>query len=248
MTHQRILLSATLLLALGACSHGHSAKLRTVSAAPRGSAAEIDAIALVLNQGDKDAARKRLKPLLKADPMDASARLLSDSIERDPKELLGPQSFAYTTKPGDSMIELAQRFLGNRLKAYQLARYNGIANPSTLAVGQVLRIPGAAPRAAPVRVEPRVEPTPRAAAPARPRPAKPAPARPSIAKPAPVANTNPAGSRQARAAGLAALAQGNIARAVGLLSRATALDPANVAAARDLQRAERIAATVRARR
>lgn len=247
MTYQRCILPATLLLALGACSHGHSTKLRTVSATPRDNAAEIDAIALLLDHGDKDAARKRLKPLLKADPMNASARLLSDSIERDPKELLGPQSFAYTTKPGDSMIALAQRFLGNRLKAYQLARYNGIANPSTLTVGQVLRIPGEAPRVAPVRAEPRVEPTPRAA-PARPRPAKSVPVRPPVAKPAPVATTNPAGSRQARAAGLAALAQGNIARAIGLLGRATALDPGNVAAARDLQRAERIAATVRARR
>lgn len=248
MTYQRCILPITILLALGACSHGRSTKPQTVSAAPRGSAADIDAIALLLDQGDKDAARKRLKPLLKADPMNASARLLSDSIERDPKELLGPQSFAYTTKPGDTMIALAQRFLGNRLKAFQLARYNGIANPSTLVADQVLRIPGEAPRVAPVRAEPRAEPTPRAVAPARPRPVKTVPVRPPVVKPAPVATTNPAGSRQARAAGLAALAQGNIARAVGLLGRATALDPGNVAAARDLQRAERIAATVRARR
>jgi Flp pilus assembly protein TadD len=68
-----------------------------------------------------------------------------------------------------------------------------------------------------------------------------------VAKPvAPLAN--PAVARQLRAAGLAALNQGNIDRAVALLRRAATLDPGNPLIARDLGRAERIAATVRARR
>ena len=47
---------------------------------------------------------------------------------------------------------------------------------------------------------------------------------------------------------IAALNQGNVDRAVGLLRRAKQLDPANPLIARDLARAERIAATVRARK
>jgi hypothetical protein len=50
-----------------------------------------------------------------------------------------------------------------------------------------------------------------------------------------------------RSAGLAALNRGAVKQAVGLLQRAHALDPGNAVILRDLQRAERIAATVRAR-
>jgi LysM repeat protein len=194
-------------------------------------------------QGDEGGARKKLKAVLKRDPMNPTARLLTDSIDRDPKDLLGPQSYAYTARTGDTMVGLAQRFLGNRLKAYQLLRYNGLTAPVTLAAGQSLRIPGEPPRLEPIRVEParRSE-----VAPARPAPAAP---RPKLAAPKAVAPArNPAAARQARAAGLTALNQGNVERAVGLLRRAASLDPGNPMIARDLARAERIAATVKARK
>jgi EAL domain-containing protein (putative c-di-GMP-specific phosphodiesterase class I) len=58
---------------------------------------------------------------------------------------------------------------------------------------------------------------------------------------------NPAAAQRARSAGLAALNRGAVKQAVGLLQRAHALDPGNAVILRDLQRAERIAATVRAR-
>ena len=60
------------------------------------------------------------------------------------------------------------------------------------------------------------------------------------------AAANPAAARAARTAGLVALNQGAVQRAVGLLRRAATLDPGNPLIARDLARAERIAATVRA--
>ena len=235
----------TLTLAIAACSHGPKAgpipapaSAATATATP---AEEIDAILLLLDDGKAAVARKRIAAALKRDPGNPSVTVLRDSIDRDPTELLGPTSFAYVTRAGDTMAELAQRFLGNRLKAYQLARYNGIERPAGLAAGQTLRIPGHAPHApAPRRAEPRPAP-----APARPRTAAPRivpPPRPA----APVAN--PAAARQARAAGLGALNAGNVARAVGLLRRAAALDPGNPVIARDLARAERIAATVKARK
>ncbi|MBS0480110.1 MAG: LysM peptidoglycan-binding domain-containing protein, partial [Proteobacteria bacterium] len=178
------------------------------------------------------------------DPMNPAATMLSGSIKGDPKELLGPQSYPYTARAGDTMEGLAERFLGNRMKAYQLVRYNGLKAPVTLAAGQELRIPGEPPRPEPVR---RVEPEP-----ARPVATTPVAPKPRVVTPKPATpvapGINPVAARQLRTAGLAALNQGNVDRAVGLLRRAKQLDPANALIARDLARAERIAATVRARK
>lgn len=228
-------------LALGACSSGPTRVANTP--APTVSAAtEIDAAFDLLMRGDEAGAQKRLKALLKRDPMNANAQLLSESIARDPKELLGPQSHPYTVIAGETIVDLAERFLGNRLKAYQLLRYNALKAPAVLAAGQVIRVPGELPRPEPVR---RPEP-----APSRPAPAPSATPRPKVrpAPGAPAATTaNPAIARQLRTAGLAALNQGAVARAVGLLRRAAQLDPTNPVIARDLAKAQRIAATVQTR-
>lgn len=233
-----------LALAIAACSHGpRTGPAPASSPAPAAvPASEIDAILLLLDEGDTGAARKKIGAALKRDPMNPSLQVLRDSISRDPRELLGPKSFAYTTRNGETMSELAQRFLGNRLKAYQLARYNDIAKSADLRAGQTLRIPGDPPR---TEVPRRPEPRTPSSAPTRTRPTTP--------KPTPAARTaapasNPAAARQARASGLAALNAGNVGRAVGMLRRAAALDPGNPAIARDLARAQRIAATVRARK
>lgn len=240
-TYRSARLAASGALALlGACSHGPRAGPAVAPVARPVPAGEVDTVLALLDQGNAADARKRIGAGLKRDPMNPSLQVLRDSLDRDPKDLLGPDSYPYTVRPGETMSDLAARFLGNRLKSYQLARYNGIDRPVALAPGQVLRIPGTPPRSEPVR---RAEPKP--AAPTPPR-AAPAPAKPA---PRPAARAaNPAAARQARAAGLAALNQGNVARAVGLLQRAASLDPANPAIARDLARARRIAATVRARR
>lgn len=232
-------------LALAACSGG-PARVKNVPAPPAAtSAGDVDAAFGLLMQGDEAGARKRLKAVQKREPMNAGAQLLSDSIARDPKELLGPQNYPYVVRPGDTIVGLAERFLGNRMKAYQLLRYNGLKAPATLVEGQVLRIPGEPPRIEVPRVEPvrRSEPAPGRSTPTTPAP-KPKPAAPTVTAPA----GNPVAARQARTAGLAALNQGNVGRAVGLLRRAAQLDPGNPAIARDLARAERIAATVRARK
>lgn len=224
-------------LALAGCASG--AKPGAVSA-PASSTQSIDAIAEHLNQGDVSAARKLIKSGLKRDPNNPSLALLRDSIARDPVELLGPQSFDYVVQPAETLGGIAQRYLGNRLLTYQLARYNGIEKPTTLTAGQTLRIPGTKP--APAR---------RAATPAPPTPSAPSTPRaqpPKQAVAPPAARTDPAAARQLRTQGLAALNKGSAARAVQLLRRASALDPANAAIKADLARAERIEATVRSRR
>lgn len=242
----RHLVAGGALLALAACSGGP----KSVSSTPpplaaRVSATETDAVFDLLMTGQEKAAAKQLKALLKRDPMNPVARLLQDSFAGDPKLLLGPESYAYTVRAGDTITALAERLLGNRLKAYQLLRYNGLRAPVTLIAGQSLRIPGQLPRIEPVR---RPEPAKPAASSAPAPAAKPKAPTKAAAPATPVAVANPAAARQARAAGLTALNQGNVARAIALLRRGLALDPGNPLIARDLARAERIAATVRARR
>ena len=247
MIHWRVLLCMGVAV-LGGCSHGPSVR-PAMSTAPASRSADIDAIVVLLNDGERDEARKRLRAILKRDPNDASAQVLADSIERDPVELLGPTSYPYSVHAGDTMIGLAERLLGNRLKFYQLARYNQIAKPSTLAAGQTLRIPGEAPRPTP---QPRPQPQPARPVPTRPAPhatttSAPRPKRAPVAAPI-VPARNPAAANAARAAGLAALNGGRVGTAVQQLRRAAALDPASPTIARDLARAERIARTVQARR
>jgi LysM repeat protein len=226
-------------IALAGCASGP----RPESAPPAATSAQnIETIAEYLNQGDTDTARKLIKASLKRDPNNATLALLRDSVTRDPVELLGPKSFDYVVQPGDTLAALADRYLGNRLMTYQLARYNGIAKPMQLATGQTLRIPGTAP--APAR---RVTPVPTRSAPAA-APPRAQPTRPQGATPAASARVDPAAARQLRTQGLSALNKGGAAKAVQLLRRAAALDPGNGAIKTDLARAERIAATVRARK
>lgn len=229
--------AAAFLLALSVAGCSHDERPKAVARPALTVTPErIDAIQTSLLAGDRREAEKQLKALQKLEPMNPRLQLLADSLDKDPQELLGPKSYSYTVQPGETITDIAERLLGNRLKAYQLARYNQLATPVALVAGQVLRIPGEPPVA-----------RPQPAAPAPERPRRPAPA----AKPAPAAPArpvaNPAAAQHLRAQGLAALNRGAVGEAVGLLRKAKALDPGNALIARDLGRAERIEATVRAK-
>lgn len=232
-------------LALAACSSGPS-RVKSMPTAPVVStSSEIDAAFGQLMQGNERAAASKLKAVVKREPLNPSATMLLASLKGDPREELGPQNYAYKVRAGDTMQGLAQRLLGNKYKAYQLLRYNQLRAPVALAVGQEIRIPGEMPRPEPVR---RAEPEPaKSSAPAAASKPKLRPATPKPAAPA-TTGANPAAARQLRTQGLAALNQGQVNRAVNLLGRAKQLDPANPLIGRDLERAQRIAATVKARK
>lgn len=211
---------------------------RPVLVQPIGNADQVSDVVAALEAGDVDRARRMLAAMAKRDPTDAQVLILKQSIEADPVALLGTRSFAYVVERGDTLPELAQRHLGNRLKFFLLARYNGLKT-GQLTRGQSLRIPGTAPVAAP--------PPPRAPQPQKAQQPQPVPLRPPVAPPAtPVAN--PALAAALRGRGLAALNAGKVAQAVVILRRARAADPANPAVQRDLGRAERLMAAVRARK
>lgn len=118
----------------------------------------------LLQEGEESAASAVLTQALSLDPSNELARKLIDQVKADPEAELGSTHFDYTIQAGDSLSRLAERFLGDRMRFYILARYNGIAIPSRVAVGQTIKIPGRASR-------------PPAAPPRSPEAAKPAPAR-----------------------------------------------------------------------
>ena len=98
-----------------------------------------------LQNGDEPAARATLERAVQLDPANDLARKLADQIRADAQRELGPVYFRYTVQKDDTLSKLAQQFLGDRFRFYILAKYNDIANPSRLAAGQVIRIPGRAP-------------------------------------------------------------------------------------------------------
>lgn len=103
----------------------------------------------LLQNGEEMNAQEALGQALKLDPSNELARKLFDQVMTNPEEELGAAHFDYVIQVGDSISKIAERFLGDRLRFYILARYNGIANPNRIAVGQVIKIPGTASRTAP---------------------------------------------------------------------------------------------------
>jgi predicted Zn-dependent protease len=236
-------------LGLGGCGSSGTKTVASASSAPVSAPTEEegnwagrdgvkDAIAL-LNEGNSKEARERLMAVLRKQPGDAIARQLVQQIDSDPKVLLGSESYSYTLKDGESLSSVAQRTLGNPMMFYALARYNGIAVPTSVEAGQTILVPGKRPepaRAAAKKTAPKAAPEPKAAA----KPVE------SVAKPAARA-ANPAQASKFRGQALAALNSGAIDRAVSLLRQALSHDPGNGTIKGDLNRALRIQKTVRSR-
>jgi tetratricopeptide (TPR) repeat protein len=242
----RIALASALALTLAACG-ARSDEPKTASSAPA-KAGPVEEATALLNAGKEKEARRLLAKTVKKDKVNDSARTLLETIDTDPIVLLGSANFPYVLRPGDTLMTLSERFLGSPLKFYALARYNHLLVPASVSLGQLVRIPGEAPKvkpevqALPDKPEPVAKPEPKAKA-------KPKKEAPVVAPAVPQAPANdPAAAGRLRSAGLAALAQGKVDRAVSMLRRAAALDPTNPLIQRDLGRAQRILGTVRNKR
>lgn len=218
-------------LALAACASDGAPKPKLAAVASRADDRTPMRQAIdLLNEGQPDRARVVLQAILADAPQDAAARKLIDQLDRDPKLLLGVRGEPYQVRPGETMSMLAGRFLGDSLMFYALARYNGIAAPTTLQPGQMLMIPRRAKPASPPVTAKRAPTTGRAAAPATPEPVR-----------------DPAAASRLRSAALDHLNRGGVDRAVGLLRQAAQLNPDDALVKRDLDRAMRIQATVKSR-
>jgi Amt family ammonium transporter len=180
----------------------------------------------LLKHDHKDQARIELQALTSAAPHDSAGARLLRELDEDPQAALGQQHFNYTVRAGDTFESLAERFLGDRLRFYLLARYNGVDTPADIAVGQILMIPGAPHRSAPPPSRSAAAPTPTPIAP------------PAVA-------SDPGRAKLLRSAALESLDRGQVARSVKLLQQAALLDPASNLIKRDLAKARRLQDGVR---
>lgn len=98
-----------------------------------------------LQSGDESTARATLERALALDANNDLARKLLDQIRADAQKELGAVFFRYTVQRDDTLSRLAQQYLGDRFRFYLLAKYNDITNPSRLAAGQVIKLPGRGP-------------------------------------------------------------------------------------------------------
>ncbi len=99
----------------------------------------------MLEQGDYENARNQLMWALQEKPKLQIADNLIQQIDADPIDYLGVKNFYYQVESGDSLSIIAGKFLEDPMKFVILARYNHLDNPSKLAPGDRIRVPGAMP-------------------------------------------------------------------------------------------------------
>jgi tetratricopeptide (TPR) repeat protein len=229
----RFVIAALAAVAAGACSH--LPDVGDVMSGARGEAATPDlsprervrlAIEL-LGQGEEERAKSELEAALAAAPDLSTAQRLLAQINGDPQQLLRGEARAYTVRQGETMSVLAERFQGDGLLFYALARFNGLDAPDQLAEGQTLMIP----RRPGVRMSAEIPP----------------PSPPSASAPSALAlrGLDPAHANQLRLRALQHMNSGQLDRAVALLRQAQTLDAENPAIQHDLDRAVRLQASLR---
>jgi tetratricopeptide (TPR) repeat protein len=176
-----------------------------------------------LQNGDEATARQLLTQAQTLDASNEIARKMSEQINADAQKELGSQFFRYTVQRDDSLSKLAQQYLGDRFRFYILAKYNDIANPSRLAAGEVIKIPGKAQPAPAPTVAPAKPPAPPTEA------AEPAPAPvPAVAAPAPAPAPPPMSPvATLLQKGRQLEANGDLQGAYGAFNEAVALAPGN---------------------
>ncbi|MEW8462267.1 MAG: LysM peptidoglycan-binding domain-containing protein, partial [Candidatus Thiodiazotropha endolucinida] len=111
-----------------------------------------------LEQGDYENARLQLAWALQEKPTLQIATNLLEQMDADPIDYLGMKSFFYDVEPGDSLSIIAKKFLNDPLKFVILARYNKLENPSKLAPGQRIRVPGVMPERKKPKPKPKTPP------------------------------------------------------------------------------------------
>ena len=192
----------------------------------------------LLDQGQEEAAVAELEKVVASDPNQKSASTLLRSIREDPVTLYGRESFQYRVSEGDTLAQIALRYLNDRDQFYGLARYNGIRVPRQLPLGQVIRVPGKQ-RAA--------SPTPAPVPPPAPTPAPPPPAptpAPPPTPPAPAPATPPDPELERKAAietatrrARAAMARQDVCGAISNWDEVLKLDPNNRTAVLEREKA-----------
>jgi LysM repeat protein len=107
-------------------------------AAARHAMAAVD----LLEAGKDEQAESELKLALANEANNKLALSLKRQLSEDPVKRFGRESFNYTVKSGETLSQIADRFLGDAFLFPALAKYNGIKIPKHVGEGQTLKIPG----------------------------------------------------------------------------------------------------------
>jgi tetratricopeptide (TPR) repeat protein len=138
---------------LAACS---STKTQTPSAAApatapfaapsvvKSPAERFQAALQLLQDGQAPLADAELHAYLKDVPDSKPAQELVAQIETPLEKLFPAENFRVTLAKDESLSSLAKTYLGDVMSFYALARYNDIAVPAKVNVGQSIKIPGTA--------------------------------------------------------------------------------------------------------
>lgn len=94
-----------------------------------------------LENGEEGQALAELNAYLISVPNSNSARNLIAQISTESSQYFPAENFIVNLKSGASLSTLAKKYLGSALKFYALAKYNNIANPSRVNIGQEIKIP-----------------------------------------------------------------------------------------------------------
>lgn len=193
----------------------------------------------LLDGGQPGQARTEAEQVLREQPDNALAKSAIQQIDGDARLQLGDQNYSYKIRPGETLMSLAERYLGNRYLFYALAKYNNIDAPGLARAGETILIPGTPPPPPPPPPPKRKpEPAPRSGSVSAPAHA--APEEPPKKPPAAAPTRDPGRANALRSQGLVQMNKGAINQAVTLLRQAAQLDPGNAAIGTELARAVRI--------
>jgi tetratricopeptide (TPR) repeat protein len=99
----------------------------------------------LLEVGNEEQANNELMQALALDANNKLALSLKRQMAEDPFIRFGREWFNYTVKNGETLSQIASRFLGDAYLFPALAKYNGIKVPRQVGHGQTIKIPGKAP-------------------------------------------------------------------------------------------------------
>ncbi len=95
----------------------------------------------LLAQGDEAMAEAELVLARESPEYRERARMLLRQVRTPPDAYFPDDYFHVALSRGQSLSSLAERYLGNALAFYALARYNAIRTPARVTAGQRIRIP-----------------------------------------------------------------------------------------------------------
>lgn len=98
-------------------------------------------IVQLLENGAFTKAQRELENYLGKKPDDSAARSLLIQVSVDARKVLGSEHSLHTVARGETLSQIARQHLGSGMAFVILARYNDIAKPREIEVGQAIRIP-----------------------------------------------------------------------------------------------------------